>query len=79
MPPMSIAFEELKKRARALSLEEKAALARILIEELDTTTDPDADRLWLEEAQRRYEAFLRGEVEARPGDEVMQRACDRLN
>jgi len=75
---MSMAFEEMKKHARALSLEEKAALVRILIEELDTTIDPDADRLWLEEAQRRYDAFLRGEIKAHQGDEVMQRARNRL-
>lgn len=78
MPAMSIAFDELKKHARALSAEEKAALARILIEELDKTIDPDADELWLEEARRRYDAFLRGEIEARPGEEVMQRARNRL-
>lgn len=78
MPAMSMAFEELKKHARGLTVEEKAALARILIEELDTVIDPNAEQLWLEEAQRRYEAFLRGELEARPGDEVMQRARDRV-
>lgn len=71
---MSIAFEELEKHARALSLEEKASLARILIEELDTIEDPNAERLWLEEAQRRYDAYLRGELQVRPGDEVMQQA-----
>lgn len=73
---MSIAFEVLEKHARALTVEEKATLARILIEELDTTIDPNAEHLWLEEAQRRYDAFFRGELEARPGDEVMQRARD---
>jgi len=75
---MSMAFEELERHARALSLDEKAALARILIEELDAEADPNAEQLWLEEAQRRYDAFLRGELEARPGDEVMQNARDRL-
>ena len=73
-----MAFEELEKHARSLGTEEKATLARILIEEFDTAIDPNAEQLWLEEAQRRYEAFLRGELEARPGDEVMQRARDRL-
>ncbi len=73
-----MAFEELKKQARSLSTEEKATLARILIEELDTAVDPDTEQLWLEEAQRRYDAFLRGDLEARPGDGVMQRASDRL-
>ncbi len=32
---MSIAFDELEKQARALSLKEKATLARLLIEELE--------------------------------------------
>ena len=75
---MSMAFEELEMRARALTVEEQAALPRILIEELDTAVDPNAEQLWLEEAQRRYDAFLRGDLESRPGDEVMQRARDHL-
>lgn len=33
MHDMSMAFEELEKRARALTVEEKATLARILVEE----------------------------------------------
>jgi hypothetical protein len=75
---MSMAFDELERQARLLSTEEKAALARILIEELDTAIDPDAEQLWLEESQRRYEAFLKGDIQARPGDEVIQRALDHL-
>ena len=75
---MSTNFEEMEKQARALSREEKAELARILIEELDTAVDQEAEHLWLEEAERRYDTFIRGEIEARPGDEVMQRARDRL-
>jgi len=78
MRDMSMAFEELEKHARALTVEEKAALARILIEELDTMVDPNADQLWLEESQRRYDAFVRGEIEPLDGDEVMQQARDRL-
>src|SRR6266550_6236515 len=75
---MGMAFEELEKQARSLGREEKATLARILIEELDTAIDPNAEQLWLEEAQRRYESFLKAELEAHPGDEIMQRASDRL-
>ena len=75
---MSTHFEEMEKQARALSPEEKPELARILIEELDTAVDQEAEHLWLEEAERRYDTFIRGEIEARPGDDVMQRARDRL-
>ena len=78
MRDMGMAFEELEKQARSLGREEKATPARILIEELDTAIDPNAEQLWLEEAQHRYEAFLRPKLEARRGDEVMQRARDRL-
>lgn len=75
---MATRFEELKKQARALSRKEKAALARILIEELDTSLDPNAEQLWIEEAQRRYDAFVSGKLEARSGQEVMRRARRRL-
>jgi len=75
---MGTTFEELEKQARALSPKEKAALARILIDELDSSVDADVEELWIEEAQRRYNAFIRGELQALPGDEVMRRVRSRL-
>ncbi|HYN25091.1 MAG TPA: addiction module protein [Pyrinomonadaceae bacterium] len=75
---MSSHFHDLEMQARALPVKEKAALARLLIEELDMSVDADAEQLWIDEAQRRYDAYQRGELEARPGDEVMARARNRL-
>ena len=75
---MSTTFEKLKKETHALSPQEKAALARILIEELDATVDADAEQLWIEEAQRRYDTFIAGELPALSGDDVMNRARNRL-
>ena len=75
---MSSQFDDLEKRARALPPSEKAALIRALIDDLDPGQDPDVERLWLEEAERRYDQYLRGEVEAIPGDEVMAEARRRL-
>ena len=75
---MSTQFDDIEKQARSLPLKEKAALARLLIADLDQTVDEDAERLWLEEAERRYEAYLRGELEALPGEDVMKRARERL-
>ncbi len=46
--------------------------------ELDITVDADAEQLWVDEAQRRYDAYQEGEVEARGGDEVMAKARNRL-
>lgn len=75
---MSTAFKKIEEQARALRSDEKARLAHILIEELDGSYDRDAERLWLEEAQRRYDAFLAGEMAAVSGEEVMKRARARL-
>jgi hypothetical protein len=67
---MSTSFDDIEKQARALPPEEKAALARVLIEDLDTSADKNVERLWIEEAQRRYVAYKKGELEALPGEEV---------
>ena len=75
---MSALFDELEKQARLLTPQEKATLARILIDELDPATDRQVEQLWIAEAQRRYDAYLRGELESLPGDEVMSRARSRL-
>ena len=75
---MSAQFEDIEKQARSLPLKEKAALARVLIEDLDTSVDEDAERLWIEEAQHRYAAYLNDDLEARAGDDVMKRARQRL-
>lgn len=42
------------------------------------SVDADAEQLWIDEAKRWHEAFLNGELEALPGDEVMDRARKRL-
>ena len=71
-------FDDLEKQARALSRKEKAALARVLIDELDPVCDPGVEELWLEEARRRYDAYRRAEMHSMPGDEAMARARSRL-
>ena len=75
---MSTLFDELEKQARMLTPQEKASLARILIEELDPSSDSDVERLWIAESQRRYEAYLRGELKSVPGEEAMARVRSRL-
>jgi putative addiction module component (TIGR02574 family) len=75
---VSSQFDDLTKRIRALSPGEKAALLRELIDDLDPGQDAEVEKLWLEEAERRYAQYLRGEVEAIPGDEVMAEARKRL-
>jgi hypothetical protein len=75
---MSTHFDDIERQARSLPLKEKAALARVLIEELDASIDADAEQLWIDEAQRRYDSYLKGELEALPGDDVMARARNQI-
>jgi hypothetical protein len=75
---MGTLFDELEKQARALTLRQKAALARVLIDDLDASPDPDSQKVWIEEAKRTYDEFRAGEMPAHPGDEVKNRARDRL-
>jgi hypothetical protein len=75
---MSTLLDDLERQARALTPPEKATLARILIEELDPALDAEVEQLWITDAQRRYQDFLNGELEALAGDEVMARVRSRL-
>ena len=75
---MTTNFKELEKEVRALDSREKAALARTLIEDLDKNLDQDAEQLWIEEAQRRYQAYQTGGLGSVPGEEAMQRARHRI-
>ena len=75
---MNSLFEELVEQSRLLTAQEKAKLARILIEWLDASRDNNVKQLWVEESKRRYQAYLNGEIQALPGEEVMTRARNRL-
>lgn len=61
-----------------LTPQENAALAHLLIEELDSSSDADVEQLWIAESQRRYEAYLKGDIQSLAGDEVMARVRNRL-
>lgn len=61
-----------------LTPQEKAALAHILIDELDPISDADVEQIWIAESKRRYEAYRKGEIQAVSGDEVMSRVRNRL-
>jgi putative addiction module component (TIGR02574 family) len=70
-------FDDLKREARALPSDEKAALARTLIDDLDQVHDEGIEQLWLDEARRRYDAYRQGDMPSVDGDEAMTRARNR--
>jgi hypothetical protein len=67
---MAKAVAELEADIRALPDADKERLLRVLLEELDGPPDPDAERLWLEEIERRSREIDEGLVETIPGEQV---------
>jgi putative addiction module component (TIGR02574 family) len=60
----------LVERARALPPEDRIALVEGVLDSLDRS-DPEIDRLWVQEASVRMAAYRRGELGARDLNEVV--------
>jgi putative addiction module component (TIGR02574 family) len=72
------AAKDLRQEALSLPRDERAVLARELLESLDEPFDADADAAWLEEVERRSAAVEAGVVELEPSDVVRDRITKRL-
>ena len=71
---MPLKVNELEKEALRLDPRERALLAEHLISSLDADEDPDVERLWIEEAERRYKEYKQGGVKGKPAETVMKEA-----
>jgi putative addiction module component (TIGR02574 family) len=69
---MNAKVKALSEQARKLTPEERIELIEDLQHSLHPT-DPEIDGLWAEEAKDRLAAYLRGEMEARTLDEIVQK------
>ncbi|MBL8023378.1 MAG: addiction module protein [Elusimicrobia bacterium] len=63
---------KLQKQVEALPDVEKLHLVNTILSELDKP-DPAIDKIWMGEAQRRWNAYKRGKLKAIPYQEVMKR------
>jgi len=75
---MSKSVAELEREARHLPVHDRALLAQHLIASIDPGEDVDAEAAWLEEAERRYQAYRQGKLTAKPADQVLHDAKSRL-
>jgi putative addiction module component (TIGR02574 family) len=71
-------IEELAKETMQLDIEDRALLAGKLLLSLDEPTPSEIERLWLDEAERRLEAYRAGHVQGIPADDVFRRAISEL-
>jgi putative addiction module component (TIGR02574 family) len=74
---MSTHVTELFERASALSEEERATLAGLLIESLESEVDPDVEEAWRLEIERRVAELDSGAVETVPWEVVRAKLLRR--
>jgi len=70
---MSRTLEDITSELLQLSVESRAALAKRLLDSLDELTPDENERLWVEEAARRYRQLKAGAATSSPSDEVFVR------
>ncbi len=75
---MPTKLEQCEQQAKKLPLQDRAALIKRLIEGLDELEEQDLERLWVNEASRRFQEFKAGNIQARSSEDVFREARVRL-
>jgi putative addiction module component (TIGR02574 family) len=70
--------EKLEADLLALPLNSRASLARALISSLEEAADENVEALWVDEIRRRDKDLCSGRATARPAEEVLREARERL-
>ena len=71
---MAASLKEIEQQARALAAEERAKLAEVLLESLQTPPLSDIEAEWAREIEDRVAAFDRGEVKTYAAEDVFAEA-----
>ncbi len=74
---MARTIEDIESELLQLERHARAALAKSLLESLETLSERELDELWIEEGEARYADFKEGKTSAIEGDEVFARARAR--
>lgn len=67
---MATELRQLFREALELTDNDRATLAGLLIESLESEPDPDVEKAWAEEAERRWREIESGQVKTIPWEEV---------
>lgn len=74
---MAVQQDEFEAAVLQLPETERARLARILLLSLGESAEDETERIWAEEADRRYQEIRRGEVALQDSGAVFKEARDR--
>lgn len=66
-------LEELAREALRMDVQSRAALAKRLLDSLDELTPEEYERLWIEEAARRYQQLKAGTAGSIASEELFAR------
>lgn len=70
---MPTVADKVFDEALSLPADARIGLIERLVSSLNLPTQPEIDRLWAEEAERRVAEIERGEVKLIPGEKVFER------
>jgi putative addiction module component (TIGR02574 family) len=73
---MGTLSDELAAKIKSLSDSEKIELVDSILMQLDKP-DPEIDRIWADEARKRWQAYKGGKLETVPYDQVMDKYRSR--
>ncbi len=76
---MAVSARELYLQAMELEEGERASLAALLLESLDTEVEEGVEAAWLREVERRMAALDSGDAKPVPWEEVRERLLQRLD
>lgn len=71
-------IKEIEHEALNLPVQDRALLAEHLINSPDTAEDLEAEKLWIDEAERRYREYKAGKVKSKPAKQVFKEAYSKL-
>ena len=69
-----MSLEELESEIKKLTLQDRAELAKWIVQSLDELSESEIEALWVEEAERRLDALEQGLATEIPAEEVFRRA-----
>ncbi|MEN6578651.1 MAG: addiction module protein [Phycisphaerales bacterium] len=69
-----MSIEELVAEVKKLSLEDRASLAKWIVESLDDLSELEIEALWTKEAERRLDELEQGLAAEIPAEDVLRRA-----
>ncbi len=69
---------EIKRAAMALPVRARAELAEYLLASLDDLAGQENEAVWIDEAEKRYQAYLKGTLSSRSFADALQEAREML-